>query len=62
MAHKMNIGKVHFGKQIGIGYVRPDLANEGQKTQVRMQRQLWDAEIVAESPYDPKNATIRVDG
>ena len=53
---------VHFGRQIGIGYVNPDLAVEGQKLQVRMQRGLWDAEIVAESPYDPENAAIRQDG
>ena len=53
---------VHFGKQIGIGYVRPDLAVTGQKLQVRMQCELWSAEIVEDSPYDPKNATIRADG
>ena len=53
---------VHFGKQIGIGYVRPDLAFTGQSLHVRMQNQLWRAEIVEDSPYDPKNATIRVDG
>ena len=53
---------VAFGKQIGIGYVRPDLAVTGQKLQVRMFRDLFDAEIVEDSPYDPKNATIRVDG
>jgi dimethylglycine dehydrogenase len=53
---------VHFGKQIGIGYVRPDLAVIGQKLQVRMLRELWNAEIVEDSPYDPKNATIRQDG
>ncbi|MEM7189921.1 MAG: FAD-dependent oxidoreductase [Pseudomonadota bacterium] len=53
---------VHFGKQIGIGYVDPDLAVEGTKLEVRMQRQLFDAEVVGDSPYDPKNETIRVDG
>ncbi len=53
---------VHFGKQIGIGYVEPDLAKPGQKLQVRINRELWDAEITDESPYDPKNETIRVDG
>ena len=50
---------VAFGKQIGIGYVRPDLAVTGQKLKVRMFRELWDAEIVEDSPYDPKNETIR---
>jgi dimethylglycine dehydrogenase len=27
-----------------------------------MQRKLWDAEIVEDSPYDPKNEVIRADG
>jgi dimethylglycine dehydrogenase len=53
---------VAFGKQIGIGYVRPDLAKVGQKLKVRMLTELWDAEIVEDSPYDPKNETIRKDG
>jgi dimethylglycine dehydrogenase len=53
---------VHFGKQIGIGYVRADLATPGTKLKVRMLRELWDAEVVEESPYDPKNETIRANG
>jgi len=53
---------VAFGKQIGIGYVRPDLAVPGQKLQVRMFRQLWPAEVTEDSPYDPRNETIRKDG
>ena len=53
---------VAFSKSIGMGYVRPDLAEVGTKVQVKMLDQLWDAEIVEDSPYDPKNTTIRVDG
>ncbi len=53
---------VAFGKQIGIGYVEPGLAKVGQKLQVRMLCRLWDAEIVEDSPYDPKNETICKDG
>ncbi len=53
---------VHFGKQIGMGYVKPDLARTGQKLKVRMLNRLWDAEVVEDSPYDPTNAAIRVDG
>ncbi len=53
---------VHFGKQIGMGYVKPELAKTGQKLKVRMLNQLWDAEIVEDSPYDPSNAVIRKDG
>ncbi|MCG6903243.1 MAG: FAD-dependent oxidoreductase [Rhodobacter sp.] len=53
---------VHFGKSIGMGYVAPDLAQTGQKLQVKMLNRLWDAEVVEDSPYDPQNAAIRVDG
>ena len=53
---------VHFGKSIGMGYVQPDLAVVGQKLKARMLGELWDAVVVEDSPYDPKNANIRVDG
>ena len=53
---------VAFGKQIGMGYVRADLAGVGQKLQVRMLRQAFDAVVVEDSPFDPANARIRVDG
>jgi dimethylglycine dehydrogenase len=53
---------VAFQKSIGMGYVRPDLAQPGTKLRVRMQRQLWDAEVTEDSPYDPTNARIRLDG
>ncbi|QHQ36155.1 GcvT family protein [Algicella marina] len=53
---------VAFGKSIGMGYVRPDLANAGQKLKVRMMDGLWDAEIREDSPYDPQNVRIRQDG
>ncbi|SPJ24074.1 GcvT family protein [Palleronia abyssalis] len=53
---------VAFGKSIGMGYVRPDMAEVGTKLKVRMFRDLFDAEVVEDSPYDPKNARIRVDG
>jgi dimethylglycine dehydrogenase len=53
---------VAFGKQIGMGYVRPDLAEVGTRLKVRMNRQEWDAVVVEDSPFDPTNARIRVDG
>ncbi|MFN4155484.1 MAG: FAD-dependent oxidoreductase [Paracoccaceae bacterium] len=53
---------VAFGKQIGMGYVRPDLAEVGTKLKVRMLRQEWDAVVVEDSPFDPSNARIRLDG
>jgi dimethylglycine dehydrogenase len=53
---------VHFGKSIGMGYVPTKLAKPGTKLKVRMQTELWDVEVVEDSPYDPTNATIRVNG
>lgn len=53
---------VAFGKSIGMGYVSPETAVVGTMLKVKMFDQLWDAEIVEDSPYDPKNTTIRVDG
>jgi dimethylglycine dehydrogenase len=53
---------VAFGKQIGMGYVRPDLAAPGTKLQVRMNRELWNAVVTEDSPFDPKNERIRQDG
>ena len=53
---------VAFGKSIGMGYVKAETAVVGTKLKVKMFDQLWDAEIVEDSPYDPKNTTIRVDG
>ncbi len=45
-----------------MGYVKPDHAAVGTKLKVKMLDKLWDAEIVEDSPYDPKNAAIRIDG
>jgi len=53
---------VAFEKSIGMGYVPPELAVVGTKLKVRMFRELWDAVVVEDSPYDPKNASIRADG
>lgn len=53
---------VVFGTQIGMGYVRPDLAGVGQRLKVRMLRQQWDAVVVEDSPHDPQNLRIRADG
>ncbi|WP_333712582.1 GcvT family protein [Yoonia sp.] len=52
---------VAFGKSIGMGYVKPDSAVVGTQLRVKMLDQLWPAEIVEDSPYDPTNARIRID-
>ncbi len=51
-----------FGKSIGMGYVRADLTDPGTRLKVRMQRELWDVVVTEDSPYDPENKVIRVDG
>ena len=51
-----------FGKQIGMGYVRPDLAEPGTKLKVKIQLREWDAVVTEDSPHDPSNARIRIDG
>jgi dimethylglycine dehydrogenase len=53
---------VAFGKQIGMGYVSPELAEVGTRLKVKILRQEWDSEVVEDSPFDPTNARIRVDG
>ncbi len=53
---------VAFEKSIGMGYVTTELAVEGTKLQVKMQDKLWDATVTCDSPYDPTNSTIRVNG
>jgi dimethylglycine dehydrogenase len=53
---------VAFGKQIGMGYVRSDLAEVGTKLKVKMLLKEWDAVVTEDSPFDPSNARIRVDG
>jgi dimethylglycine dehydrogenase len=53
---------VAFGKQIGMGYVPPALAVPGTAVEVRINRALWPAVITEDSPFDPSNARIRVDG
>ncbi|MBP1805785.1 GcvT family protein [Rubellimicrobium aerolatum] len=53
---------VAFGRSIGMGYVRPELAVPGTRLKVRMFRELFDAVVTEDSPYDPQNARIRADG
>ncbi|MBN7785361.1 GcvT family protein [Ponticoccus gilvus] len=53
---------VAFGKSIGMGYVKPEQAVVGTRLKVKILDALWNAEITEDSPYDPKNETIRKDG
>ena len=53
---------VTHNKSIGMGYLPIDLAVPGMKLSVKILDHLWSAEVVAESPYDPANRAITVDG
>ncbi len=53
---------VALGRSIAMGYVRPDRTAPGTRLQVRMFREAWPAEVLADSPFDPANATPRCDG
>ena len=53
---------VAFGTSLGMGYVEPALAEVGQAPEVRMFGQLYKAVVAEDSPCDPGNARIRVDG
>ena len=44
----------------GLCQARP--RGRGHKAAVRMFDRLWDATVTCDSPYDPKNETIRKDG
>lgn len=52
---------VAFGKSIGMGYVQAEDAVVGTKLKVKMLDRMWEAEVVEDSPYDPKNQRIRAD-
>ena len=52
---------VHFGRQIALGYVRPEFAATGSRLSVKMLDRLYPAEVVPDSPYDPDNLRARVD-
>ena len=51
-----------LGRRIGLGYVRPELAVPGTALKVRMLGELHDAVIIEDSPHDPENARLRVNG
>ncbi|MFX0547368.1 GcvT family protein [Roseovarius sp. S1116L3] len=53
---------VAFGKSIGMGYIKPELAVPGTVLKVKIMDELWDATVTEDSPYDPKNEVIRLDG
>ena len=50
---------VVFEKSIGMGYIINELANLGEKLEVKILNQLWPATIVEDSPYDTDNLKLK---
>lgn len=50
---------VSYKKSIGLGYIKPEFSQIGQKLKVKILNKLWDATITEDSPYDSQNLNIR---
>ena len=46
-------------KSIALGMVKPEVASTGQKLKIDILGKMYDATILDESPYDPKNDLLR---
>ncbi len=46
-------------KSLALGMVKPDFAKLGQELEIKILGKLFKATVIAESPYDPDNATLR---
>ena len=53
---------VATGRRIGLGYLPPELAVPGTKLEVLIMGDRYAAEVVEDSPHDPENARLRLDG
>ena len=47
------------GKSLALAMVRPDLAIEGSRFDIRILDRMYKATLIAESPYDPENIRLR---
>ena len=59
---KAPAGAVYVGRPTKWGNPIPASEPFTAEDPVRMFRELWDAEVTEDSPHDPQNARIRVDG
>ena len=55
----LSLHSVVFEKSIGMGYINNELANLGEKLEVKILNQLWPATIVEDSPYDTDNLKLK---
>ncbi|KQT57308.1 MULTISPECIES: GcvT family protein [unclassified Aureimonas] len=47
------------GKSLALAMLRPDLAVEGTRLQIKILGKLFDATVIGESPFDPENERLR---
>lgn len=47
------------GKSLALAMLRPDMAEEGTHLRVKILGGLFDATVVAESPFDPGSERLR---
>ncbi len=48
-----------IGKSVALAMLAPDYATIGTKLKIKILGDLYDAEVVVESPFDPDNAVLR---
>ena len=47
------------GKSLALGLVKPEVAIIGHTLEIEILGHLYQATILAESPYDPENVKLR---
>lgn len=48
-----------LGKSLALGFVQPDLAEQGTELEIEVLGEMKPARIIEESPYDPENDKLR---
>ncbi len=47
------------GKALAMGYIKPELAQEGTRLEVEILNQRFPAQVVSMPLYDPKNEKLK---
>jgi dimethylglycine dehydrogenase len=50
------------GKALALAMVRPEHAAEGTELEIKILGRLHKATVIPESPFDPENSALRIDG
>ena len=57
--HLIERNKQYLDKSIALAMVKPDFANVGDKLQVDILGEMYEATVLEESPYDTENKLLR---